>query len=293
MLGYSEIYGDRFSDESPISILFLCLARNCVNTVPPFFAYLEHLESYNFRCRAIIGENGSTDGTRKLIEKAVGPRLDLVDTSFMANVKSRLVRMAMGRQAILEAAEARGITEDYICVCDLDNIITRPPHPAVVRTAIKRLRTDSTLFAIGASSRPVYYDLLSLRVEGHDFSRLNEEITDAKKRPFSYFRFHQQRIYSNQKLMTRSDPIICASTFNGFCLYNSSDYRLGSYRAPDEADVCEHVSLNLSIGLITGKRMQIMPELTIQTPADHFADGFFHFWIGRIMEYLRRYRISR
>ena len=293
MLGYSDSDGDRLSDESPIGILFLCLARNCANTVPLFFAYLERLEIYNFRCRAIIGENGSSDGTRKLIEEAVGPGLDLLDTSFMANTKSRLARMAMGRQALLEVAEARGISEDYICVCDLDNVTNRPPDPAVVRTAVNRLRMDGTLFAIGASSRPVYYDLLSLRVEGHDFSRLNEEITEAKKRPFSYLQFHRRRIYSNQRLMTRSDPIFCASSFNGFCLYNAQDYRLGSYRAPDEADVCEHVSLNLSVGLATGKRMQIMHELTIQTPSDHFVDGFFHFWIGRIREHLRRHRISR
>ncbi len=198
MLGDSDAYRDRSSDESPISILFLCLARNCAKTVPLFIAYLEHLETHNFHCRTVIGENGSSDGTRKLIEKAVGSRLDLLDTSFMANERNRLVRMAMGRQAILEAAKAKGITEDYVCVCDLDNVMTRPPHPTAVRTAINRLRTDRTLFAIGASSRPVYYDLLSLRVEGHDFSRLNAEIIEAKNRPFSYFRFHQQRIYSNQ-----------------------------------------------------------------------------------------------
>jgi len=269
MLGDSEVNGNRFSHVSPIGILFLCLARNCAKTLPLFFAYLKHLEGQEFRCRAIIGENGSSDGTRTLIEQANGPRLELLDTTFMADAKSRLVRMAVGRQAILEAAEARGIAEDYICVCDLDNVMTKPPNAAIVRTAIERLRTDKTLFAIGATSSPVYYDLLSLRVEGHDLSHLNAEITVAKKKPLSYYRFYQQRIYSNQRLMTRSDPIFCASSFNGFCIYNSHDYRLGSYRAPDEAEVCEHVSLNLSVGFITGKRIQIMPELTIQAPTDH------------------------
>jgi hypothetical protein len=293
MLGHSEVNGDRCSQVSPISILFLCLARNCAKTLPLFFAYLKHLEGHEFRCRVIIGESGSYDGTRELIEQAVGPRLELLDTTFMADAKSRLVRMAVGRQAILEAAEARGIAEDYICVCDLDNVMTKPPNPAVVRTAIERLRADKTLFAIGATSRPVYYDLLSLRIEGHDLSHLNAEIAVAKKRPFSYYRFYRQRIYSNQRLMTRFDPILCASSFNGFCIYNTHDYRLGSYRAPLEAEVCEHVSLNLSIGSITGKRMQIMPELTIQAPTDHFAHSFFHFLFYSIMKRLHRYRISR
>jgi len=125
--------------------------------------------------------------------------------------------------------------------------------------------------------------LLSLRVDGFDFlSNLNTEITEAKKKPFSYYRFHKEHIYNNQKLMTSATPILCASSFNGFCLYNAKDYRLGSYHARDEADVCEHVSLNLSIGRITGKKMMISPDLVIQAPEDHAPVGFFQFWFERM-----------
>jgi hypothetical protein len=275
----------------PISILFLCLARDCADTIPRFFAYLDRLESAGFRCAAIIGENGSSDGTRTLIEEAAGPKITLLDTTLMAGGRSRLVRMAIGRQALLDAAEARGINEDFICVVDLDNVIVNPPSPPAVRAAVERLQADATIFAVGATSFPVYYDLLSLRVEGYEFlSNLNKEITDAKKRPCSYFRFHQEHIYDNQRLMTRDLPVLCASSFNGFCLYNASDYCLGSYRADDEADVCEHVSLNLSIGRVTGKKMQISRDLVIQAPADHIPVGFFRFWSNRIVKRLSRFR---
>ncbi|MGO9316229.1 MAG: hypothetical protein ACLPXT_15910 [Terracidiphilus sp.] len=227
-----------------------------------------------------------------MIEQAAGPRIALLDTSVMANSRSRLKRMAIGRQALLDAAKARDIGADYICVMDLDYIMAMSPAPSAVRAVIDCLQTNTTLFAIGATSIPVYYDLLSLRVEGFDFlSNLNTEITEAKKKPFSYYQFHKEHIYNNQKLMTSSFPVLCASSFNGFCLYNAEDYRLGSYRACDEADVCEHVSLNLSIGRITGKKMMISPDLVIQAPQDHAPVCFCRFWCARMKKWLARFRI--
>jgi hypothetical protein len=289
--GYPIIDANIGVENASIRLLFLCLARDCADTIPLFFAYLKCLETRGFRCTAIIGENGSSDGTRDLIAQAAGPQISLLDTAFMTGGRSRLIRMAMGRQALLNAAKAQSIGEDYVCVMDLDNVMAMPPAPAAVRAASERLQADTALFAIGASSFPVYYDLLSLRIEGLDFlSNLNKEITNAKKRPFSYYRFHQEHIYKYQRLMTSAAPVLCVSSFNGFCLYNAADYRLGSYRARDEADVCEHVNLNLSIAAITGKKMLIAPELAIQAPADHIPAGFFRFWSDRIRERLPMFR---
>lgn len=278
-------------EKMPDRILFLCLARDCAETIPLFFAFLKGLEAHGFNCTAIIGENGSSDGTRSLIEQETGSRITLLDTVFMREGGNRLINMAMGRQALLNAAIARGNSEDYICVMDLDNVMATSPTPSAVRSAIERLQADGTLFAIGATSFPVYYDLLSLRIEGFDFlSNLNAEIQDAKKRPISYYCFHRKYIYKNQRLMTSAAPVLCASSFNGFCLYVAKDYLRGSYRSPDEANVCEHVNFNLSIGTATGKKMLIAPELTIQAPADHIFAGFFRFWFDRIWKRLPRVR---
>jgi hypothetical protein len=275
----------------PISILFLSLARNCAGTIPLFFEYIQQLESDNFKCHAIIGENGSSDGTRALIERAVGKNISFLDTGEMAAGGSRLVRMAIGRQSLLNAALALGIRENYVCVVDLDNVLTALPAPAAVQAAIARLQADSTLFAVGAASDPVYYDVLSLRIEGFEFlSNLSSEIEEAKKKPLTYYRFHKERIYATQKLLTSAEPLLCASSFNGFCLYNAADYRLGSYRASDEAEVCEHVSLNLAIGLRTRKRMLISPDLRIQAPADHIPVGLIRFWFDRTRKLLRKAR---
>ena len=275
------------SSNVPIDLFFLCLARNCEKTIPLFFSYLDRLENGGFRCAGIIGENGSSDRTRKLIEQKISSSIELLDTALMAKAPSRLVRMAIGRQALLDRAKNRVGPETYVCVTDLDNVMMAPPEPLFVRRAIELLISDRNLFAIGATSRPVYYDVLSLRTEGHDYSQLNAEIAHAKKNPLSYFHFHQQRMYKNQRLMTRPEPILCASSFNGFCIYPAHDYCLGTYRADNEADVCEHVSFNLSIARATGRKMLISPDLVIRTPSDHGPVGFFRFWTDRIRQLFR------
>jgi hypothetical protein len=269
----------------PINLLFLALARNCATTIPLFFDYLQILNSNGFCSAAIIGENGSTDRTRDLIEEMSGQYITILDTSCMTEGKSRLARMAVGRQALLDAARARGTSQDFVCVIDLDNVMLAPPAPSAVHTAIDTLRSDSTLFAIGASSYPVYYDLLSLRIDGgDDLLHLNRAIEIAKSNLFLYYHFHRDRIYMLQRNYTISSPVRCSSSFNGMCIYNASEYLLGSYRSHNESDVCEHVSFNLSIGRATSKEILISPKLLLAAPSDHIQVGFFKFWIDRLRE---------
>lgn len=269
-----------------MEMVFLCLAKDVARTFPVFLSYLESLESQGIRCSAIVGENGSRDQTRDLILKASHSRIYLLDTSFMAECKSRLARMARGREALLDCLATMNSEYDYVCVADLDNVIAQPPGCSSVSAAIAELRRNPALFAVGATSQPVYYDLLSLRAPGQDYTNLAKEIASAKTRPLSYFRFHKERMYRNQIAMTSTHAIACKSSFNGFCIYNAADYRLGTYRAMDEADVCEHATFNLSIGNATGKHMLILPDLYVRTPDDHGPTGFAKFWYDRIAERL-------
>jgi len=261
--------------------LFLCLARDCELHLPHFFQYLETMRSVGLPCRAIIGENGSRDRTRKLILEASPRGIDLLDTAEMASVPHRLARMAIGRELLLHAARSMK-PHTFICVADLDNVMEKPPAIEALTRTMQHLRENADLFAIGATSRPVYYDLLALRTEHYDFSTLEAEIAEARKIPLTYHSFHQRRIYRNQRALTTSSPILCESTFNGFCLYRGPDYMLGSYRDPLEAQICEHVSMNLSIARATGRSMLIAPDLILQTPSDRAPVGFFRFWLNRL-----------
>ncbi len=263
-------------------VRFLCLARNCESTIPLFLNYLRRLDAEGIACLALIGENGSTDRTRSLLEAAVGDCLQVLDTGFMKDVPGRLTRMAMGRQALLESALSLHGPEGFVCVADLDNVMLSPPAPAAVRDALRYLGPESTFFAVGATSEPFYYDLLSLQTEGHDYSTLHAEIAAAKRKPFSYFRFHKGRIYANQIRATSQEATVCSSSFNGFCLYKAPGYYLGTYRSPDEANVCEHVNFNRSLMQITGQKMVVLPSLKITMPADHAPVGFLRFWADRL-----------
>src|SRR5262245_19196347 len=144
-------------------LLFLGLAKNCARTIPKFAKLLDRLEISNYNVRAIIGENGSRDNTRSVI-RSFYPRITPLDTSFMGKERSRLRRIAMGREALLQ--KAKGLKADYVIVSDFDNVMEHPPRPDDIGTAIAHLQADPKLFAVGATSMPCFYDLLALRGGG-------------------------------------------------------------------------------------------------------------------------------
>lgn len=265
---------------SKTDVLFLCLAQNCEASLPSFFLFLENLQAAGLVCAAIVGENGSSDRTRELLESHA--HITLVDTTFMAGIPHRLARMACGREFLLETARSRNESINFICVTDLDNVMLIPPKPATFCRAIDHLRADNTLFAIGASSYPIFYDLLAFRGAGHDYTNLGRDIEAAKKNPLTYYHFHSGRIYRPQLLISQQRSLSCESSFNGLCIYHAADYFLGSYRSLEEAQICEHVTLNLGIAKATGKRMRVSHDLSVQAPADHIPVNIIRFWINRL-----------
>lgn len=269
-------------DTASTDLLFLCLARDCEHTLPTFFTFLAALQGAGLPCAALIGENGSRDATRALIEGSSVPGVSLVDTSGIATEPQRLLRMAKGRQLLLDLACAQREPPAFVCVADLDNVMAQPPPVEAIRSVMQTLASDKALFAIGASSTPVFYDLIALRARGHEYTTLDDEIQAAKRKPASYFRFHQERIYANQRRVTQDLPLRCVSSFNGLCLYNASDYCRGTYLSAAGASTCEHVVFNESIATSTGKQMLISPELCLQAPADHMPVGFVRFWLDRL-----------
>lgn len=265
------------------TILFLGLARNCAPALPAFFAFLQELQQAGFSCSAIVGEDGSSDCTRRLIEQAAGLGVSLIDTSFMQSESSRLRRMAIGRQSLLDQVHARAICAQFICVADLDDAIAAPPSIQMVCAAIQILDNDPNLFAVGATSKPVYYDLYSLRATGFEFlSDLPARLERAKKQPFTYHSFLRRDVYRVERTVTALIPLRCDSSFNGICFYRAADYVLGSYRSPREAMECEHATFNQSIAQASGKQMLISSDLILRAPRKHIPASFVAFWATRI-----------
>ena len=278
---------------STIRLLFLCLARDCEKTIPNFLSFLQDLRDDGLECHAIIGENGSRDCSRALIQSASPMGVEHLDTKEMSKHSCRLRRMAMGRQLLLNAARGRsGGPGSFIVLADMDNVFECPPDPLAVKDAIAQLHELPELFAVGATSYPCYYDLLSMKSEKFDYSSLNGAIAKAKKNLLTYYSFHKHTIYANQLAITAAVPFDCVSSFNGFCVYIADDYLSGTYYAENMDSVCEHVTMNVSIHDRTGKMIRLDPHLRVVTPSDHRPVGQVRFYLDRIQKIAHRCFLS-
>lgn len=284
------------TENVPPDFAFLALAKDCAATIPCFLELLDTLRRSGSSVVAFVGENGSRDGTRVLLQdaKARG-EIKLVPTAFMAGEPARLRRMALGREWLKKEFEASGIKTRFVCVLDIDNVLATPPAvPALLSAAAKLERPG--IFGVSATSRPHYYDLLAFEDEHRSFARLLDELAENRTGLFAYHRFFRSRIYPYQRALTSDREIACLSTFNGLCLYRSETYRLGSY-LQDGVNICEHLVFNRHLAALTGGAMLIDSGLALGTPADHAQRSFLPFAWRRLRKLvdisLHRRRVGR
>ncbi|CAN7434568.1 glycosyltransferase family 2 protein [Bosea sp. LjRoot237] len=255
---------------------FLALAKDCATTIPRFLELLDTLRRSGLRVAAFVGENGSQDGTRLLLQRAEAQgEITLVPTPFMASEPERLRRMALGRERLKSELEASGLKPRFVCVLDIDNVIAKPPSPDALLAAAAKLDRQR-IFGASATSRPHYYDLLAFEDEHRSFETLLDDLAKSRVDIFKYYRFFRSRIYPHQRALTNDREIECASTFNGLCLYRADDYRLGSYLQAGPS-ICEHLVFNRGLAAQTGRTMIIDPGLVLRTPMDHAQRSFLPF----------------
>jgi hypothetical protein len=256
--------------------VFLALAKDCAATIPRFLELLGTLRRDGVDVAAFVGENGSSDGTQALLQRAqMLGELTLVPTPFMAAEPQRLRRMALGRERLKRALDESGIETRFVCVLDIDNVIARPPPTAALLGAASKLERPG-IFGVSASSRPHYYDLLAFEDEHRSFATLLDDLARSRSGILQYHRFFRSQIYPHQRALTSDQEIACASTFNGLCLYHSGIYRQGSY-LDGSSSLCEHLVFNRRLAALTGGAMLIDPGLVLSTPADHAERSFLPF----------------
>ncbi|MGX1788599.1 glycosyltransferase family 2 protein [Bosea sp. NPDC055332] len=255
---------------------FLALAKDCARTVPRFLDFLDRLRDNGVSVCAFVGENGSRDTTRALLRQAEEQRkVILVPTPFMADEPERLRRMALGRERLKAELEASGVEPRFVCVLDIDNVLTTPPTVSALLAAASKLDRPGVV-GVSATSRPHYYDLLAFEDEHRSFETLLDDLAESRVDIFKYYRFFRSRIYPHQRALTDDREIECASTFNGLCLYRADTYRLGSY-LQEGPSICEHLAFNRRLAAQTGGAMLIDPGLVLSTPADHAQRSFLPF----------------
>lgn len=262
---------DDTADLPSQDVVFLALARDCADTIPAALRALDDLRDAGLRVHAIVGENGSRDTTRALLQEASARgSLAVVDTSFIAKEPSRLHRMALGRQAVADAFRELPGSARAVGVVDLDEPFLTSLDATQLRSRLDRLETESDLFALAATTRPSYYDLLAYEDEANSFGDLDQKIGQLERHPVQYYRLFRDVIYPEQRRLTSDADIRCLSAFNGLCLYPAAAYAMGTY-LPAEANgwPCEHITFNRSVASATGRQMLIDGRLVLPMPAQH------------------------
>ena len=278
-----------------VDITFLALARDCGRALRQNLHALREFERTGLRVRAIIGENGSRDDTRGVLEAAArGDRLiELVDTSFMSRIPGRLERLARGREHLAGTFRRRAVSTGAVCVVDVDEPFLSQVDGPLLSATVSRLLDDDSTFAIAATSRPTYYDLLAYEDASHSFVGLDRRIADRTRNPVAYYRLFRDHVYPHQERLTSTADIRCVSAFNGLCLYSAEAYARGSYLPAGGTAhpwICEHVTFNRSIAEATRQDLLIDAELVLRTPAEHGRRNLLGFALQRLRKLPNRAR---
>jgi hypothetical protein len=279
---------DEPNDSASCDVVFACLARNCKATIANLFVTMENLRGAGVSCAAIIGENGSTDGTRQLIIRASTANVRFIDTSLVDNIYNRLEKMARARECVRCAVVDLFPKSRFVCVADLDNVMTKPLSSASIAAALSCLTEREDIFAVSATSFPWYYDLLAYRSESMDFFGLEAKIRKNRRGVLQYYAFHRDYIYPFQRQITKLGTHLCESAFNGICVYRTADYIHGSYVSGNDFKNCEHLAFNDSVGKNSNRKMLVLTDIAIDTPPDHGPSNIFAFYWRRTLKQLRK-----
>lgn len=258
--------------QSHDTVAFLGLARDCAEGIERLKSYVDEMRVLGFKTSVFIGENGSVDDTRILIEQIATNEEEwtLIDTAFMSNYPNRLEKMAVGRQMLKDKLNNAGDVPEFVVVLDLDNAFKEPPTPAKIATAISKLKSTEEIFALSATSYPAYYDLLALDAPGLYQVPLWALFRATRNVPLLKWALLILHVFPAQRRVSRAVPFLAKSAFNGLTIYRGDAFILGSYACQDQSYcLCEHIHFNRSIGAATGRKLLVDSALTIRAPGEH------------------------
>lgn len=260
-----------------MKLVVLVLARNCAAYVPTLFRLIDEI-SKKSTVIAIVGENGSTDETRALLEHgiAAGLPFSVIDTAPMSSVPDRYQRMALGRQMLLESAKEASPDADFVCVMDADDTLALAPTADKILEAAGLLAASNELFAVAATSAPTYYDLLALRAPGMFDTNILEDKKEHENNPLRYYNYFKTKIYDTHDRITAHGNFLATSAFNGLCIYRAAAYYPASYLGGRDG-ICEHVTLNVEIHRHTGHQILVSDLLVVNAPSEHIRQSAFEF----------------
>lgn len=279
------------------SIVFLGLAKNSANTLDYFFNFFQKIKQEYKDCYLIIGENDSTDETKKILNKfsKKNKNFMLVDTSFVKKFRFRLEKMANLRECLKLRIKKIKKKFDYVCWFDLDDVLANSLNVNKFLESNKKLVNNQKLFGLSSNSKPYYYDILSFRKK--NFFTKNIYKISLNKNLISGFRLRKKFIYDIQKeILKITDDIYTFSSFNGMCIYHYKYFKLGSYidKKKIMRSQVEHVTFNKKIHDKTKKLILLDKNFVMNLPDEHKPyDNFISFCFGKFKFYFLKFFKSK
>tara|TARA_A100001015_G_scaffold231373_1_gene261951 strand:+ start:6222 stop:7079 length:858 start_codon:yes stop_codon:yes gene_type:complete len=273
-----------------LDIVFLGLAQNCEKYLDNFFDLINKIKT-KINLKVIIGENGSNDFTFDKIQQNIKHNKDIlfVDTTFIEDYENRIKRLALARQKLKEVLVENNFKPKFICVVDLDDVISQNFDEVLINTLMNILNKNSdNYFAASLSSTPYYYDILNF--ESDEFPNLSIKKLQNNKSINSY-KDRKKYIYDVQKKLTIDGNLECISGFNGMCIYLFSDFVRSNYiknKSVEDPDP-EHLFFNRFIHKTTGKKILITNNY-LKMPDEHRPlSNFTFFIIQKLFKYISIY----
>jgi len=271
-----------------IDIVFLGLAQNCEKHLVKFFNVINEI-SKKKKIKVFIGENGSQDFTFDVIQKniSLNDKIHFIDTTFIEEFSDRIKRLALARQELKNHLLKENINPKFVCVVDLDDVLNNNFNSDLINDlSIILEKNDDKYFGVSLSSKPYYYDILNF--ESDEFP--NKGLKQLQNnRSIKSYNTRKKYIYDVQKSLTKKNSFECISGFNGLCLYTYKDFIQSDYFEDNEDPTPEHLYLNRTLCVKTGKKILVTKNL-LRMPQEHKPlDNIFLFIVEKLFKYILIY----
>ena len=278
----------KITEEKNYDIIFLGLAKNVFNTIGNFFKSCEATYKRGLKVCVIIGENGSSDNTRKFLENLKIDNLSFyfIKTDFLDSYKNRIVRLTHGREFLRKYIIKNKISSKYVSVIDLDTVIAKGFNIDEYLKTIEILeKNKQNLFAVSSKSKPYYYDMLPLIIKDyfeHDVYKIQTAFN-----PLNFYKVRKNFVYQFQEKVTKMRDVLTLSSHNGLTTYYYKYFINGSYLSNEKDTIkSEHINFNLSIHNKTNKYILMTNKLNLLTPPEHMPLKLFEFVKRTLFKYL-------
>ena len=273
--------------------VFTGVARDCAPHLPGVLDNLERLAAVYDRARFVFAVSDCRDDTAAILRRWLDVRGrdgTLIDLGMLEPaVPRRTERIALARNAALDAIEGDRNDHDHLVVADLDDVMARPVEIDGFRAAVDWLAGDPSRAGVFANARPRYYDIWALR---HDRWCPHDCWHPIWERPPGQtFEAAKLREVFSRQIVLPADrpPVPVRSAFGGLGIYRLPVALSARYHGRDERDreASEHVAFNAAIRAAGGS-LHILPSLQVHAPEQHLYRAAEFRWPWRYRMRARR-----